>query len=58
VTNATNSSLILKVYISTFGNSMSIHPGGRTTPLGFYSNLEEITTNMRHAKIQNFRLVA
>jgi hypothetical protein len=40
---------------------MSIHPQifeNDTTPLGFYSNLEKITSNMRHAKIQNFRLVA
>jgi hypothetical protein len=40
---------------------MSIHPEiveNDTMPLQFLSNLEVIFVNMRHAKIQNFRLVS
>jgi hypothetical protein len=47
--------------ISVKSNSMSIHPEifeNDTMPLQFLSNLEVIFVNMRHAKIQNFRLVS
>ena len=39
------------------GNSMSIHPGGRTIPLQFFLNLYSIFIVLRHVKLQNSRLV-
>ena len=39
------------------GNSMSIHPGGRTIPLQFVLNLYSIFIVLRHVKLHNSRLV-